>query len=59
MGIKVNLDDCIGCGVCFELCPQNFKLDEDEGKCMVISNEVNSSAKEAADSCPISAITID
>ena len=46
MGIKVNLDDCIGCGVCSELCPQNFKLDEDEGKCMVIDQEVNSSAKE-------------
>ncbi len=59
MGIKVNLDDCIGCGVCSELCPQNFKLDEDEGKCMVISQEVDSSTKEAAGSCPVSAIAID
>lgn len=59
MGIKVNLDDCIGCGLCSELCPQNFKLDEDEGKCMVIDQEVSSLAKEAADSCPVSAITID
>lgn len=59
MGIKVNLDDCIGCGVCAELCPQNFKLDELEGKCMVISQELSPSAKEAADSCPVSAIRTD
>ncbi|MEG1602830.1 MAG: ferredoxin [Cloacibacillus sp.] len=58
MGIKVNLDDCIGCGVCSELCPQNFKLDEDEGKCMVISQDPSQTVKEAAESCPVSAIMI-
>lgn len=58
MGIKVNQDDCIGCGVCSELCPQNFKLDENEGKAMVISQEDTPQAKEAEDSCPVSAITI-
>lgn len=58
MGIKVNLDDCIGCGVCAELSPQNFKLDETEGKCMVISQEPSQATKEAAESCPVSAITI-
>ncbi|MDO5115731.1 MAG: ferredoxin [Synergistaceae bacterium] len=57
MSIKINLDDCIGCGVCAELCPQNFKLDEIEGKSMVIDQELTQSAKEAADSCPVSAIT--
>ena len=23
MGIKINLDECIGCGVCVEVCPAN------------------------------------
>ena len=59
MGIKINLDECIGCGVCAQLSPETFKLDEEEGKAMVISQEVTDSAKEAADSCPVSAITID
>ena len=59
MGIKINLDECIGCGVCVQLCPEVFKLDEDEGKGMVISQEITECAKEAADSCPVSAITIE
>ncbi|MDY2984076.1 MAG: ferredoxin [Synergistes jonesii] len=59
MPIKVNFDDCIGCGVCAELSPDNFKLDEDEGKTTVINAEASPSAKEAADSCPVSAITAD
>jgi ferredoxin len=59
MAIKVNLDECIGCGVCSQICPEVFKLDEDEGKCIVISQTVSDSAREAADSCPVSAITID
>ena len=58
MSIKVNLDDCIGCGVCAELCPQNFKLDELEGKCLVISQKITSVKKEASDSCPVSAIEV-
>ncbi len=59
MGIKINVDECIGCGVCSQLSPETFKLDEEEGKAVVISQEVTDSAKEAADSCPVSAITID
>ena len=58
MSIKVNLDDCIGCGVCAELCPQNFKLDELEGKCLVISQEITSVTKEASDRCPVSVIEV-
>jgi len=59
MVIKINLDECIGCGVCAQLCPEVFKLDEDEGKGMVISQEYSEAAKEAIDSCPVSAITND
>ena len=57
MSVKINLDDCIGCGVCSQLCPEVFKLDENEGKAMVISQENLGLAKEAVDSCPVSAIT--
>jgi len=59
MGIKVNLDECIGCGVCAQLCPEIFKLDENEGKCVVLSQEVTPASKEAVDSCPVSAIIVE
>ena len=57
MSVKINLDECIGCGVCSQLCPEVFKLDENEGKAMVISQDNLGLAKEAVDSCPVSAIT--
>ena len=57
MSVKINLDDCIGCGVCSQLCPEVFKLDENEGKAMVISQDNLGLAEEAVDSCPVSAIT--
>ena len=59
MVIKINLDDCIGCGVCCQLCPEDFKLDENEGKAMVINRDVTPLAKDAADSCPVGAIAIE
>lgn len=59
MGIKVNLGECIGCGVCSQLCPEVFKLDENEGKSLIISQEQTPELKEAVDSCPVSAIAND
>lgn len=56
MAIKVNLDECIGCGVCAQLCPVVFKLNDVEGKCEVISQDSAEGLKEAVDSCPVSAI---
>jgi ferredoxin len=56
MGIIINTGDCIGCGVCVQISPQTFSLNEDQGKAVVISEELTSSAKEAVDSCPVSAI---
>lgn len=57
--IKINMDDCIGCGVCAQLSPETFVLDENEGKASVVSQELTTSAKEAVDSCPVSAISVE
>lgn len=57
MVIRINLDECIGCGVCAQLCQESFKLDEDEGKALVISQKACCEVKEAIDSCPVSAIS--
>ncbi len=55
----VDQDICIGCGQCVMICPQVFKLND--GKSTVIQKPVASenqtSAREAADSCPVAAIS--
>lgn len=60
MKVAVDQDTCIGCGSCVSICPDVFQLN-DEGFSNVIaqpdeSNEA--SAREAADSCPVDAISI-
>ena len=56
----VDQDICIGCGACEMICPAVFKLVD--GKSTVIQKTVASEnaacAKEAADSCPVTAISV-
>ena len=54
MKITVDQELCIGCGTCEALCPACFKMED--GKSKVISED--DSAKQAAESCPEGAITI-
>lgn len=60
MGLKINTDACIGCGVCMQVCPDVFKLDEEEGKGTVLNpnypEEDVDCVKEAIESCPIGCI---
>lgn len=56
--IKVDKSLCIGCGTCEALCPDTFKLGQD-GKSSVI-NQINiACAKNAVESCPVQAISIE
>lgn len=61
MFTEVDKDECIGCGACPEFCPEVFKM-EDDGKAVAYTNPVPSkleeSAKEAAEGCPVDAITV-
>lgn len=60
MTVKINLDDCIGCGVCMQICPQIFGLDEIAGKATLTCGDApqneEDAVKEAIDSCPIGCI---
>jgi ferredoxin len=57
----IDHDLCIGCGNCEDTCPEIFELRED-GLAYVIVEEPDESlygcARDAADSCPVEAITL-
>lgn len=58
----VDKDACVGCGLCAGVAPEVFVM-EDDGKAGAASAEVcdcnKDAAQEAADSCPVSAITLE
>lgn len=55
-------EDCIGCGMCEGTCPDVFSIGDD-GVAHAIEEDVpadaEDSAQEAADNCPVSAITVE
>ncbi len=58
MAVSVNKNTCIGCGACASLCPNSFELGSD-GKAEVINQDEKDCATNAAQSCPVQAITVD
>ncbi|MDR3322221.1 MAG: ferredoxin [Synergistaceae bacterium] len=60
MGLNINTEQCIGCGVCVQVCPDVFNLDEEEGKGVIAdisrANDEQKLVKEAIDCCPIGCI---
>jgi ferredoxin len=58
MSVKVDQEKCIGCGVCASICPDVFEINA-EGVSQVKSEENTECAKQAADSCPVDAITVE
>jgi len=61
MKVKIDPELCNGDEVCVQLCPEVFEMQED--KAVVIMDEIpenlQDSVREAADSCPSEAITIE
>ena len=55
--VKVDKNKCIGCGLCAGMCPETFQMDLD-GKSSVIKDEATDCSKNAADSCPVGAISV-
>lgn len=59
MRVKVDPDTCTGCGLCVDSCPAVFKMDS---VAVVIADPVpakdESCAKEAAEGCPVEAISV-
>ena len=63
MGLmKVFLDRsaCIGCGVCAQICPECFVLDESAGTAKVLREETDDpSVREAESGCPVCCIRVE
>ena len=57
----VDEDACTGCGLCEETCPEVFRLGDDVAEVIVaaVPPEAEDAAHEAADDCPVEAITIE
>lgn len=62
MKAVVDKDLCIGCELCTSICPEVFSMDDD-GLAVAIDDELDESliesAKEAEESCPTEAITVE
>ncbi len=63
MKATVDQETCTGCELCPATCPEVFQMNDD-GKAEVkgegsVPSGVEDSAREAADGCPVEAITVE
>ena len=61
MRVRVDEDACVGDGTCVEVCPEIFEMRGDVAvaKMEEVSEELEDSCREAAESCPVEAILIE
>jgi len=61
MKVSVDADLCTGCELCVETCPEVFEMDGDiaVSKTDEVPEEAEDSARQAADECPVEAITVE
>ncbi|MDR3230211.1 MAG: ferredoxin [Synergistaceae bacterium] len=60
--MKIFLDQqkCIGCGVCSQVCPEVFRVNEETSVTEVLSPDSdNPCVQEAESSCPVSCIRVE
>lgn len=58
MNVKLDLELCIGCGLCAQVASTVFEIDGDKVKITVnpVPADAEASTKEAVESCPVNAI---
>ena len=57
----VDKETCIGCGLCVEVCPEVFEMNDDKAEAKVdpVPAAAEKSCRDAAEQCPVEAIKID
>ena len=62
MKATIQRNECIACGLCADTCPEVFEMADDDGLARVcvdeIPTEVEDTALEARDNCPVEIITV-
>ncbi len=56
---RIDMDTCIGCGLCTELCPKVFELRDDKAWVVNPAGCDTCDCKQAVDSCPVTAISLE
>jgi ferredoxin len=61
MKAKVDAETCIGCGLCEQICPDVFRMEDDKAVVRVetVPAEAEIACQNAADQCPVTAITVE
>ncbi len=61
MKATIDRESCISCGLCADTCPEVFRMADDglAEVCGEVTAENVDAAKEAAENCPVSVITIE
>jgi ferredoxin len=61
MKTKVDENICTGCGLCVDICPEVFEMGDTTShvKVDVVPPELEDKVKEAAENCPVDAISIE
>lgn len=58
---SVNKNACIGCGLCTEICPSVFSMNQQglaEATTSTIDPSMGQAVRDAANACPTNAITV-
>ncbi len=60
--MKVSItEDCTGCGLCVDTCPEVFEMDDEMAKVIAdpVPEALEDKVKQAAEECPVEAIIVE
>ena len=59
--VLLDQDECVACGTCVEICPEVFKMDEENDTVEIIleTGGPEDLIQESIDSCPVQCISLE